>query len=155
MRAFGPLLLRMVVGAVFIAHGLPKLVPVFGQPGLDATTAWFESLGLRPAYLLAATTGIVETLGGTLLVLGAFTPLAAAALAVVMMVAIWTVHAPHGFFINWTLEPGMGHGVEFSVVLLAALASLLLTGPGSLSVDEWRRRDQEAARYGRQRLRGY
>ncbi|MCL4811964.1 MAG: DoxX family protein [Vicinamibacteraceae bacterium] len=154
MQAFGPLVLRLVVGAVFIAHGLSKLVPVFGQSGLAGATAWFESLGLQPAYLLAAATGLVETVGGLLLVLGAFTPLAAAALSVVMIVAIWTVHAPHGFFINWTLAPDAGHGVEFNAVLLAALASLLLTGPGSLSFDEWRRRDREAARYGRQRLRG-
>jgi putative oxidoreductase len=152
MPRWGPVVLRLAVGAVFVAHGLPKLVPIWGQGGPEATAAFFDSLGLRPAMPLALATGVVETLGGAALILGAFTPYACVALIAVMGVALWTTHAAHGFFLNWAVTPGVGHGYEFNLVLVAALASLALTGPGALSFDHRRARDEESWRAGRARI---
>ncbi len=53
-----------------------------------------------------------------------------------MLVAVWTVHVANGFFLNWTMTPGQGHGYEFNLVLVGALVSLMLTGPGALSFDQ-------------------
>jgi putative oxidoreductase len=152
MRAWGPFVLRLVVGAVFVAHGLPKLVPIWGQGGPEAAAAFFDSLGLRPAMPLALLTGVLETLGGAALILGAFTTYASLALVGVVAVSIWKVHAASGFFINWALAPGVGHGYEFNLVLIAALTSLALTGPGALSFDHRWARDEESWRAGRARI---
>ena len=66
-----------------------------------------------------------------------------------MSVAVWMVHFPNGFFLNWTNAQGAGHGYEFNLVLIAALACLMLTGPGALSVDRWRASWVEAKVAGR------
>jgi putative oxidoreductase len=70
-----------------------------------------------------------------------------------MVVAVWKVHAPNGFFLNWTNAPGQGHGYEFHLVLLGALVALILSGPGALSVDARRLRSAESLAAGRARLR--
>jgi putative oxidoreductase len=153
MQAWGPAVLRLAVGAVFVAHGAQKLFGIWGGGGPSGTAAFFAQLGLTPAYPLALFVGIVEFVGGLLLVGGAFTRVSAAVLTANMLVAVWKVHAPNGFFLNWTNVPGQGHGYEFNLVLLAALAALLLSGPGALSVDGWRLSSAESLAAGRARLR--
>jgi putative oxidoreductase len=154
MQPFGPAVLRLAVGSVFVAHGAQKLFGVWGGGGLSGTAAFLAQLGLAPAaYPLAILLGLVEFGGGVLLILGALTVFASLALAVAMAVAIWKVHLANGFFLNWNLLPGQGHGYEFNLVLIAALVSLMLTGPGAFSVDGRRARSAEARAYGRARIR--
>ena len=153
MDRYGPALLRLVVGATFLAHGAQKLFGVWGGGGLAGTAAYFDSLGLSPGYPLAVAVALAESLGGVLLMTGALTSYAAAALIVTMLGAIWNVHLSNGFFMNWGLTPGRGHGVEYDLVLIAALASLVISGPGTLSVDHSRARSAESYRAGRARLR--
>lgn len=143
--AFGPAVLRLAVGAVFVAHGAQKLFGLWGGPGLDGTTAFFGHVGLQPAYALAIAAGVVEFVGGLLLVVGGFTIAASVALIVDRLVDVWMVHLPHGFFLP--------DGYEFHLVLIAALFSLVLTGPGALSVDGRRASHAAAAAAGRARLR--
>lgn len=154
MQPYGPAVLRLAVGAVFVAHGAQKLFGVWGGGGLAGTAAFFAQLGLTPAYPLAILVGLVEVAGGMMLMLGALTLVAALALAIDMAVAVWKVHMVNGFFLNWNLVPGQGHGYEFSLALIGALISLMLTGAGALSVDGQRARSAEARAYGRARLRG-
>ncbi len=135
MQAWGVTLLRLTVGAVFVAHGLPKLFGPMWGTSPEGTVALFALVGLQPAPLLAVTVGIVELCGGTALFLGAFTRLMSALLAIIMAVAIWKVHWTYGFFLNLSLEPGVGHGFEYALVLFAALFCLMLNGPGVLSFD--------------------
>ena len=149
----GPLVLRLAIGAVFVAHGAQKLFGIWGGGGPTGTAAFFAELGLTPAYPLALLVGIVELAGGLLLMGGAFSLITAAVLTVHMLVAVWTVHLASGFFLNWTMAPGQGHGYEFNLVLIAALVSLILTGPGALSFDRYRARAAEADALGRARLR--
>src|SRR5262245_30526562 len=152
LRPFGPLVLRLALGAVFAAHGVQKVFGLWGGAGLSGTAAFFSELGLRPAYPLALFVGLVELAGGVLLAAGAFTPIAAAVLAIDMIVAVWKFHLRSGFFLNWTSTPGVGHGYEFNLVLLAGLVCLILTGPGAFSIDGRRSRSAEAEAAGRARL---
>ncbi len=153
MQGFGPTVLRLAAGAIFAAHGAQKLFGIWGGGGPSGTAAFFSQLGLAPAYPLAIFVGLVELLGGLLLIAGAFTAIASAVLMLEMLVATWKVHLPYGFFLNWTNAPGQGHGYEFNLILIAALVALLLMGGGSLSVDEWRLRSSESLALGRARLR--
>jgi putative oxidoreductase len=153
MQEYGPALLRLAVGGVFAAHGAQKLFGLFGGGGVSGTADSFSQLGLSPSVPLAILVGAVELAGGVLLILGALTLVAAAALALSKLVAIWKVHLASGFFLNWSLTPGQGHGYEFHLVLVGALISLMLTGAGAFSVDGRRARSAEAEAYGRARLR--
>ena len=145
MQPFGPAVLRLAVGAIFVAHGAQKLFGIWGGPGLEGTASGLAQMGMTPAMPLAIAVGVVEFGGGLLLMAGALTLVAAVALSAVMLGAIWNVHLPNGFFLP--------AGYEFNLVLLAALVSLMLTGPGAWSVDGQRARSAEAEAAGRARLR--
>jgi putative oxidoreductase len=153
MQHYGPTALRIVAGIVFAAHGAQKLFGLFGGSGLSGAADVFAALGLRPPLPIALGSGIVELAGGLLLVAGAWTRWAGVALLADLALVIWTAHLPHGFFLNWRLRPGIGHGVEFHLLLVGALVCLLLTGPGAFSIDGWRARAAELAAAGRARLR--
>ena len=153
MKHWGPTFLRLSMGGVFIAHGAQKLFGVWGGPGLTGTADFFTALGLPAPFLLAVIVALVETAGGALLVVGAYTLWVAIALIIEMGVAIWKVHFAGGFFINWTLTPGVGHGYEFNLVLITALLCLIFTGAGALSVDYSRDKAAEEEAAGRARLR--
>jgi putative oxidoreductase len=153
MDHFGPTVLRLMVGATFVAHGAQKLFGIWGGGGLAGTAASFDSLGLSPGHPLAVAVGLTETLGGVLLMAGALTLFAAGALIITMIGAIWNVHLANGFFINWAITPGKGHGIEYNLVLIAALVCLMFAGPGALSLDHRRARWEESDRAGRARLR--
>ena len=139
MHGGGITILRLVLGVVFLAHGLPKLLPVFGGSPAE-TAAMFEASGLQPALLLVLIVGVIELFGGAAIILGVWTRFSAILLAINMGVAIWKIHLPHGFFLNLSLEPGVGHGYEFAMVLLGGLVCLLLSGPGAVSIDGYRAR---------------
>jgi putative oxidoreductase len=125
----GRLILRLVVGGYFVGHGTQKLFGWFGGHGPDGTGQFFESLGLRPGKRHAIAAGAAEAGGGALLVLGAATPLASAALIATMLTAIHRVHLKNG---PWVTD----QGYEYNLVLIAACAALAETGPGSPSVDD-------------------
>src|SRR5687768_5764973 len=97
----GLTLLRIVVGALFVGHGLQKLAGKFGGHGPEATGQAFESLGLSPGKAHAIAAGAAETGGGALIAAGAFTPIGATLLTGVMATAIQTVHGTKG---PWVTE---------------------------------------------------
>jgi putative oxidoreductase len=142
----GTVALRGVVGPLFVGHGTQKLFGWFGGHGIEATGGFFENLGLRPGKRNAVAAGTAEALGGALLTLGAFTPLAATMVMSTMITAIRTVHLEHG---PWVTE----NGYEYNAVLIAALATLVEHGPGRPSVDAallpgWKGRGWAAATLG-------
>jgi putative oxidoreductase len=124
----GLLVLRLVVGLTLAAHGTQKLFGWFGGYGLSGTGQFLESIGFVPGRRNAFLAGLAEALGGLLLALGLVTPLAAAAIVGVMLVAVWSVHLSKGFFVT-------GGGYEYNLVLSAAALGLAFTGPGTLSLD--------------------
>ena len=150
MQSYGPVVLRLCVGAVFVAHGAQKLLGMWGGSGLDGTSGMLVGLGLPYPYPLAVLLGIVELGGGILMVLGGLIRWVALALAIDMAIAIWKVHYPNGFFLG---AAGRADGVEYTLVLLGSLICLMLTGAGALSVDRWRSQSAEAAARGRARGR--
>jgi putative oxidoreductase len=106
----------------------------FGGPGLKGTLGYFrQALGVPPPA--AALAAFIEFLGGLAMVVGLLARPAALGLIVVMAVAIAKVHARHGFFINFALTPGRGHGYEFNLALIAMALSILIGGAGVLSID--------------------
>ena len=149
MRPYGPAALRLCVGAVFVAHGLQKLFGMWGGQGLAGTTTMLASWGLNPAYPLAIAVGIAELGGGALLILGGLTRWVALTLLVEVGVAVWKVNFLNEFFLSRDGDAG----VEYRLILIGALLCLSLTGPGALSIDEWRNSSAEAMRAGRARAR--
>jgi len=124
----GLLILRFVVGLTLAAHGAQKLVGWFDGYGLDGTGPFMDTLGFYPGRRHAALAGLTEAGGGVLLALGLLTPLGAALVASVMLVATITVHLKKGFFAG-------GGGYEYNLVLAAAALSVAFSGPGVLSID--------------------
>jgi len=120
--------LRVVVGAVMLAHGINH---VFGGGRIAGTARWFESLGMRPGPLHAWLASVTEIVAGGLLVLGLLTPLAAAGVVGVMAVAWITNHRGNGFFI---FRPG--EGWEYVMTLTVAGLAIGALGPGSWSLDD-------------------
>jgi len=127
--SIGLLILRLVVGLTLAAHGAQKLFGWFGGYGLAGTGQFLEQLGFRPGRIQAAQAGLAEVVGGLLLAAGFLTPVGAAAIVAVMLVASVSVHLKNGFF-----APGGGY--EYNLALGAAAAALAFTGPGALSLDQ-------------------
>lgn len=159
MNGLGLVVLRLALAVVFVAHGANKLFgtwagPGIGAGGLDPTAQFFSAVGLEPAFPLAVLVALTEALGGVLIGVGFLTRFAAPSLAIVMVVAIWKVHLPWGFFLNWMGASGRSQGFEFPLILLGSLLCLTLTGAGEWSVDGLRASSAASRAAGRARLRG-
>jgi putative oxidoreductase len=114
------LILRIVLGIIFMSHGYPKIAHASGN-----MQAFFIEHGL-PGYFVHVS-AILETFGGGLLLLGLFTRPAALLLAIEMCVAIWKVHSGHGYLAV--------HDYEFPLTLAAACLVLASVGAGLISID--------------------
>lgn len=128
------LLLRLGLGVIFFAHGAQKVLGWFGGYGLAASLGYFENiLGISaPLFYLAAFT---EFLGGIAIILGLFSRVFAIGYFIEMLVALFKVHVPVGFFMNWGSVAGRGEGYEFILALLAMSFAVVLLGPGEYSLD--------------------
>ena len=128
------LIVRVVLGIIFFAHGAQKVFGWFGGPGLRGVITYFrQSLGVpAPLTVLAALT---ECFGGLAMIMGLLVRPAAVGLIIVMLVAIANVHWRNGFFLNWSLEPGKGHGLEMNLALIGMALAVLVGGAGAVSVD--------------------
>jgi putative oxidoreductase len=129
-----PLLLiaRVVLGIVMFAHGSQKLFAMFGGRGLEATYAFFGSFGIPP--WLGTVAMFAEFGGAVALLLGLLGRIAAAGLIANMLVAIVVVHGRFGFFMNWGGQQA-GEGIEFHLITIALLLTILVRGSGPFSVD--------------------
>lgn len=121
---WGILILRVVVGLVFMVHGGQKLFLM----GIGGTAGFFGSLGVPLPQIAALLVIAVELVGGLALLVGIGTRYVAALLAADMLVAMATVHLPNGFFVD-------GGGVEFVLTLFAVTLFFALSGAGPLAVD--------------------
>ncbi|PKH03323.1 DoxD-like family protein [Psychromonas sp. MB-3u-54] len=126
--SWSTLALRIPIGITFMAHGGQKLFAWFGGYGLEGTGQWMASIGIEPGYQMALMAGSAEFFGGIALLLGLLVRPAALMLSITMLVAIFSVHFSNGLFMS-------NNGYEFALALLAASASLMLSGAGKLSVD--------------------
>jgi putative oxidoreductase len=125
-------ILRLVLGVVFFAHGAQKMLGWFGGFGFHATMGFFSHMGMPApiAFLVIC----VEFFGGLGLIVGLLTRIPALGIAVEMVGAIFMVHMPNGFFMNW-MGTQKGEGFEYHLLAIAIAAVLLLRGAGAYSVD--------------------
>jgi putative oxidoreductase len=124
----GRLIARVTVGALFAGHGTQKLFGWFGGSGLEGTSQMMHKLELRPGRRNALAAGTAETAAGVMLALGALTPVAGSLITSMMVTAIRKVHGANG---PWIQQKGY----EYNVALIAMVAALVDSGPGSPSVD--------------------
>jgi putative oxidoreductase len=118
LLAYGSLPIRIVAGITFVAHGLPKFENIAGTQG------FFGSIGLPPE--LALPVGLLEVIGGIFLLVGVVTRISAALFIIDMIGAIVLVRLPDGFV----------DGYELESLFISIYVSILITGPGRISV-EW------------------
>ncbi|HVH96667.1 MAG TPA: DoxX family protein [Bacillus sp. (in: firmicutes)] len=128
MINIGLLIIRLVVGLLFVGHGAQKLFGWFGGYGIKGTGGWFESIGIKPGVTMALLAGLTELIGGILFTVGLLTPLAGIMIAGTMVMAIVKVHAPNGL---WATE----NGYEYNLILIAVTIGVALTGPGQYALD--------------------
>lgn len=124
----GLLILRLVVGLSFMAHGAQKLFGWFGGYGPKGTGGWMESVGIKPGVAIAVLSGLMELVGGLLLAAGFLTVLGAALITLTMLGAIVKVHGRNGY---WSTA----NGYEYNLLLIAVAVALALTGAGAYSLD--------------------
>jgi putative oxidoreductase len=130
--------LRLIVGFGFMEHGYAKLLH-----GPDAFIAILHALGMPFAGLLGWATIVIELLGGLMILVGAFVPVATVPMVVVLLVAIFTVHLPNGFssIKLMSYDASGAHfgqpGYETDTLYFACLLALCVGGAGPLSLDGW------------------
>lgn len=122
------LILRIVVGLLFVGHGAQKLFGWFGGGGLSGTAQWLGSMGFNPPRFWAAVAGLAEFSGGLGLAVGFLTPIAAAAIIGVMLMATFKVHWPHGLW-------NSNNGYELPLINMAVALVLGLLGAGQHALD--------------------
>ncbi|GED52843.1 oxidoreductase [Brevibacillus borstelensis] len=123
----GLLIIRLVVGLTFAAHGTQKLFGWFGGHGLKGTGGWFESIGMKPGVAMALMAGLSELIGGLLFAAGVGTWVGAVLIIGTMLVAIVKVHGPNGY---WATQ----NGYEYNLTLIAVALGVALIGPGAYTL---------------------
>lgn len=121
------LILRLVLGTIFFAHGAQKVFGAFGGHGITGVIGMTTSFGLPLPVVFAWLVALIEFAGGIAVFLGFFTRVAAFGICINMTVAIIKVHMKNGLFAPM--------GFEFPLSLLAIALSLVVSGGGRISID--------------------
>ena len=120
---------RAVMGSLLAGHGAQKLFGSFNGPGLEGTSGWMESHGLRTGRPWAVAAGLSEFGGGVLMILGFTQPDRPS--------RSHRIHGyGHGESSNWELPIWVTErGAELPVTNTAIATALMLNGPGKYSLD--------------------
>ncbi|MQA61157.1 MAG: DoxX family membrane protein [Actinophytocola sp.] len=138
----GLLILRFFLGGSMIASGLHRF-GLFGGPGIDGFAADLEASGFTRPLLLSWATAVTEVGAGGMLVLGLFTPLAAAGVLGIVASAVYLTPRDVGYYGILQEDGAVVPGAAFPLMLAGAAAAMLFTGPGRVALDvktPWRRR---------------
>ena len=127
-KEYSMLSIRIALGVVFLTHGSQKLFGFFGGGGIAGTIRFMDMMGFGFAAFFGIALSCAEFFGGLLTLLGLFTRWAALFIAVVMSVAVFTVHLKYGFFVS-------NKGFEFAGSLLCMAIALIINGGGKISLD--------------------
>jgi putative oxidoreductase len=137
--------IRLIVGYGFMEHGYAKIAH-----GPEHFVNILHALHVPFPALMAWSTIAVELLGGLAVLLGALVPWASVPMIVVLLVAIFTVHAPNGFSSIKLLSVDMSGahfgqpGYETDLLYIGGILALLLGGVGPLSLDRFLRKPPSA-----------
>src|SRR5437879_4018587 len=141
---WAPVPLRLIVGYGFVEHGFVKL-----SKGPEVFAAILHALSVPAPHFMAWLTILTELIGGLAVLVGAFVPLVSLPMAVLLFVAVLTVHLPYGFSSIKLMSVMAGRaqfgppGYEVDLLYLACLAALVLGSSGPLSIDgllrKWRK----------------
>ena len=119
--------LRLILGAIFIAHGSQKLFGMFGGIGLEGTAKMVEGIGLPYHDILATIWASIEFVGGIFLILGIMTRWTAIAIVVLMLISTVRINLEYGFFIQ-------NGGIEYNLLVIGSFVPLILVGGGNWSI---------------------
>src|SRR5215471_18160180 len=126
-------IVRLFLGVVFFAHGAQKMLGWFGGYGFHGTMNFFTQMMHVPAPF-AFLAICAEFFGGLGLIVGLLGRVAAFGISMNMLVAVFTVHLPNGFFMNWTGQQ-KGEGFEYHLLAIALALVVMIKGSGALSID--------------------
>lgn len=124
---------RLILGAVFFAHGAQKMLGWFGGHGFSATmTSFTHNMGIPALFAFLAIAA--EFFGGLGLLVGLLGRVAAFGILCNMVVAIALVSGHVGFFMNW-FGNQKGEGYEYHLLAIALCVTIIVKGSGAFSVD--------------------
>jgi len=126
-------LLRVVLGIVIFPHGAQKVLGWFGGFGFAGTYGFLTQQMHIPAPL-AILVFAAEFLGSIGLLVGFLGRIAAFGIAVNLAVAVFLVHLPNGFFMNWSGQQ-KGEGIEFFILAIGIAIAIMIGGSGAYSID--------------------
>ncbi|MBT4263629.1 MAG: DoxX family protein [Deltaproteobacteria bacterium] len=126
------LVMRLALGVVMFSHGAGKLFGWFGGFGFSGTMSYFTGNGMP--WLIAFLVVMAESLGALALIVGFFGRFMSFGIFMVMLGAIFMVHAKFGFFMNW-MGKQAGEGYEYHILALGLALALMIKGSGALSFD--------------------
>src|SRR5260370_33932460 len=138
LARWAPIPLRLIVGYGFREHGFAKL-----SKAPENFAAILHALSVPAPHFMAWLTILTELIGGLAVLLGAFVTLVSLPLAVLLFVAIFTVHLPYGFSSIKLMSVMAGHaqfgppGYECNLLYLACLAALVFGGSGPMAIDDY------------------
>lgn len=126
-------LLRVTLALVMFPHGAQKLLGWWGGYGFSGTMGFLTGQAGLP-WIVALTVILAESVGALALAAGFLGRVTAAGIAAVMVGAIATVHAAHGFFMNWNGNQA-GEGFEYHLLALVLAVAVMIRGSGAWSLD--------------------
>jgi putative oxidoreductase len=125
-------LVRLFLGLVMFPHGAQKLLGWFGGGGFSGTMQGMTGMGL-PAIIVFLVI-LIEFFGSLGLILGFLGRVAAFGVLCLMLGAIFTVHLPNGFFMNW-MGNQKGEGFEYHLLAIGMALAVIVKGSGAYSAD--------------------
>src|SRR5215467_12988636 len=139
LAPYAPILLRLIVGYGFLAHGLAKW-----SKGPEIFAGILHATGVPLPHLMAWVTIATEIVSGIAFIIGAFVDLVSIPAIILLAVAIFTVHLPYGFISIKLMSVNNGRaqfgppGYECNLLYITSIIALVLIGPSPWSVDKHR-----------------
>jgi putative oxidoreductase len=126
-------LLRITLGVVYFPHGAQKVLGWFGGYGFTGTMHFFTDMQHIP-YVFGVLAIAAEFLGSIGLIVGFLGRIAAFGIACEMLTAVYLVHYPNGFFMNWA-GTQKGEGFEYHILAIVIALVIMIRGSGAFSID--------------------
>src|SRR5437773_10151416 len=133
-QSWSSLILRVMLGIVMLPHGAQKLLGWFGGFGFSGTMGFFtQQMHIPAAVAFLVIMG--ESFGSLGLIVGFLTRFSAFGMLCIMLGAIYMVHLPNGFFMNWSGKQA-GEGFEYHLLVIGIALVVMIYGAGKGSVDQ-------------------